>query len=370
MAKYIFVGCDLHDRNMQLVVRADKEKRGTISFSNTERGRECMIGKLRKLAGREGGAEIVFAYEAAGQGFGLHFELEKEAIRCHVLAPGKMERSPKERHNKTDERDAERIADVLAGHYLAGTALPEVSVPDRQTLEDREVVRGRLDVGEGLTAAKTKVQALLKRHSLKKPADAGGTWTRAYRAWVRALAEGSEPGLEAGARLWLASLLRQVAFLEHEVQTMDDHTAALAQTPRYAKPVEKITERKGVGTLTAIVFLTELGDLSRFQNRRQVGSYLGLVPKSDSSGDRVHLGHITHDGPARVRNILSQAAWVWVRFHSKAKRRYERIAARNPKHRKIALVAMMRQLGIRIWRDGRQAQREAGIFARLAPASA
>lgn len=369
MSDYIFVGCDLHDRNMLLKLRADREDRGTCSFSNTACGRMAMIAKLKKLAGREGGAKILFAYEASGQGFGLHFELTREGIPCHVLAPSKIERSPKERHSKTDERDAERLADLLAGHYLAGTKLPEVWIPDRQTLEDREVTRGRLDVGDELTAAKTKVQSLLKRNSLGKPAWIGGTWTRKHRAWLEGLLDGSVPGLPEGARIALASLMRQVAFFESEVDTMNEHVAALAETPRYAKPVEKMTKRKGVGPWTAMAYLTEMADLSRFGNRGRVGSFLGMVPKSDNSGDTVHLGHITHQGPARVRKVLSQATWVWVRFDPEAKRQYERLVAANPKHKKIALVAMMRRLAIHLWRDGREAQVEAGIFARPDPAS-
>ena len=99
-----------------------------------------------------------------------------------------------------------------------------------------------------------------------------------------------------------------------------------------------------------MVFLTELGDLNRFSNRRQLAAYLGLAPASFESGERNdRKGHITRQGPARVRKLLCQAAWARVRTDERTKATYERLVARNPKHKKIAVVACMRRLGIEMW---------------------
>jgi len=106
--------------------------------------------------------------------------------------------------------------------------------------------------------------------------------------------------------------------------------------------------------LTAIVFLTELGDLSRFANRRQIAAYLGLAPSSNESGERSdRKGHITHQGSSRVRKVLCQATWARVRYHEEEKIIYERIKAKNPKKKKIAVVASMRRLAVRMWHLGR-----------------
>ena len=106
--------------------------------------------------------------------------------------------------------------------------------------------------------------------------------------------------------------------------------------------------------LTAIVFLTELGDLSRFANRRQIAAYLGLAPSSHESGQRNdRKGHITHQGSSRVRKVLCQAAWTRVRCNEQEKAVYERIKAKNPKKKKIAVVASMRRLAVRLWHLGR-----------------
>jgi transposase len=84
--------------------------------------------------------------------------------------------------------------------------------------------------------------------------------------------------LQAGTRQTLASLLGQLDFLEKEQERLDEVVAALADTPRYRDAVQELARLSGVGLLTALVFLSEMGDLTRFANRRQVAAYLGLAP--------------------------------------------------------------------------------------------
>lgn len=359
MENRILVGCDLHDKTMLLKFAYGREASQKRSFENNVDGRKAMIEMLRKRSKEAAGTQIIFAYEAAGQGFCLCDELEAAGITCHVLAPTKIARSVRHRSSKTDEKDAERILEVLRGHYLAGNELPDVWVPDKQTRDDREMVRARLDSQDKCTQVKTQVRMLLKRNGLVKPESAGAAWTKAYRAWLKALSGGDlvkpNPGecdapLGFGARQHLSSLLRQIQALEKETQTLDQVIATLAQTPRYCASVAKLNELKGVGLIVAMVFLTELGDAARFKNRRQIGAFLGLAPESYETGEtNDRKGHITHQGPSRVRYVLNQAVWLRVRFDAREKMIYERIAAKNPKHKKVAVVAAMRRLAIRMW---------------------
>jgi transposase len=149
-------------------------------------------------------------------------------------------------------------------------------------------------------------------------------------------------------------------FLEEEAAEMGGLVKALSETARYAEPAREMMKEKGVGLLVAMVFLSEMGDLSRFGNRRRVASYVGLAPSSSESGESSERkGHITHQGSHRVRKVLCQAVWTRVRYDGKEKKAYERIVARNPKHKKIAVVAMMRRLDVTLWRTGTEAQKRA-----------
>lgn len=341
----------MHDKNMLLAVARGRGKPLSRSYRNTPPGRRAMIRSLKEEAQ---GAKIIFAYEASCQGFGLYDELTGAGIECYVLAPTKIARSVNQRRSKTDQKDALRLLELLRGHVLAGNELPSVWVPPVQTRDDREIVRARLDAAGKVIGVKNQIKTLLKRNGLKRPSDTGKGWTKRYRNWLKELLCGVSV-LKEGAQAGLGSLLRQLDFLEEEIVRLDVEVGKLSAKERYGEPFEALCREKGVGLLTAMVFLTEMGDLSRFSNRRQVGSYLGLAPSSRESGEACERkGHITHHGNSRVRAVLCQAVWSRVRTDWREKDVYERIVRRNPKNRKIAVVAIMRRLAVRLWRRGKQ----------------
>lgn len=352
MATCIMTGCDLHDKSMLLRIAVDLDQPITRSWGTGALARQAMVADLRRRAARCGAARIVFAYEACGFGFGLHDELTAAGIECHVLAPSKMAKSVKHRKRKTDQFDAQLILDAIRSYVLAGVALPSVWVPDLPTRQDRELVRRRLAVAQDGAAARVRIRWLLKGHGIEAaPAKA---WTDAYWAWLDLLVAEQLPASPAAA---LGSLVRQVRWLESEAALLDVQIQLLSQTPRYQAPVLALCEYKGVGVLTAMVYLTELGDLRRFTNRRQVGAFLGLVPSSDESGQAAdRKGHITHQGPSRVRKVLCQAVWSRLRSVDSEREAYDRIVHRNPKHKKIAVVARMRALAVKLWHTGLAAQ--------------
>jgi len=343
-----------------------------MQVSNERHGRDRMLTQFRGRAKAADGARVIFAYEASSEGYGLYDDVTDAGFECHVLAPSLMARSQKHRRSKTDRRDSDAMLDLLRAHVLAGNELPDVWIPDHRTRDDREVVRARIDAGCKLTSVKTQVKSLLKRNGFRRPKKLGKGWTRDYRAWLGGLSLFEERGLGLGARLALASYLRQIGSLETEIAHLDAAVCELAQTDRYREPVGALVARfKGVAGYTAMVFLTEMGDLSRFSNRREIGAYLGLVPSSDESGETTdRKGHITHQGSWRMRKALCQAAWSRIRTDERERIVYDRIVDKNPKHKKIATVAIMRRLAVQMWHVALEAQERAGCFCEAEPAPA
>lgn len=356
MEDYIFVGCDLHAKSMCLRIAKDREAAVTKSFGTDRDGRGAMIRDLKERSREAGGAKIVFAYEASGSGYGLYDDLTKAGITCWVLAPTRLSRSPKQKRRKTDEKDAQRIVDVIRAHVLAGAELPAVWVPDKGLRDDRELVRMRLDVGVKVSRTRVQIKSLLKRNDVRRPGGLGKGWTWAYKGWLGELTRGGSV-LGPGGRTGLLSLLRQLDMLEQETERMGQEVEELSRTERYEGSVKELCRLKGVAMLTAMVFLTEMGDLSRFRNRRQVGDYMGLAPSCNETGEESdRKGHITHHGPRRVRWVLCQAYWSRCRTDAKEKSWYEAAVRRNPKHKKIAVVGGMRRLGIVMWHRACEAQ--------------
>ena len=108
-------------------------------------------------------------------------------------------------------------------------------------------------------------------------------------------------------------------------------------------PHEKIyRSAPGIGPLSARILSNELGNMSQFNNERQLFSYTGLTPSEHSSGDPIRKGHITRQGNTRVRHILNQAAWRAITFERELKTFFETLYPRTGK--KKAIVAVARKL--------------------------
>lgn len=354
MSKVIMIGCDLHDVSLVLKVADGLEPSLRKGFLTARRSE--LIAWIREYAAQRNASRIVFAYEASGQGFGLYDDLTDAGIECHVLAPTHLPHTAHGRKNKTDDKDAEMILDEVRAHVLAGRKLPAVWVPNLETRDDREIVRQRLELATQRTRIKNQIRNLFKRWKLSLPEwfSGGGEWSRKSVQWLRDVAAGTIAGLRAGGRVRLASLADLYQALSAQLETLDEAIEQLSRSPRYARAFRKLRLIKGVGTLCAMVFLTEMGDLERFKNRRQLGAYLGLAPSAYESGQKNdRKGHITHQGPARVRHVLCQAAWVAMRCLPEWRIKYDRIRRGSKQRTKIAIVAIMRQLGVTLWHTAR-----------------
>lgn len=349
MTKVLMVGADVHDKSIRVRFGVGRDEPVGKSFGGNKDGRKVLIAFLQGEATLVGATEIVVAYEASSCGYVLYDELRRAGLECQILAPTKIRKSSIEQRNKTDDKDAIRLHEVLKSHVLAGSKLPSIWIPDDNTRDAREVVRCRTDWAVDITSAKNEIQSLLKRKGLEKPDDVGGNWTQAHRRWVKNLI-GKKSPLGSGAIRALKSHLAKLEFLEKEARELDRAVAEHSELPQYKKAVEKLSELTGVSILTAMLFLTELGDVFRFNNRRQVGAIMGLAPSSNESGDITdRKGHITRAGSSRLRRLLCQSVWCRVGEGREDWSFYQRLVSRNPKKKKIAVTACMRKLGVKMW---------------------
>jgi len=357
MSKVIMIGCDLHDEKMRLRMAADAGKSVAKSLATADVA--GLVDWARDFAVQQGASRIVLAYEASGQGFGLYDALTDAGIECYVLAPTHLPHTPHGRKNKTDDKDAQMILDEVRGHILAGRKLPAVWVPDPQTRDDREIVRMRLEMGEARTRIKNQIRNLAKRSKLAFPAwfTKSGEWSKRSLAWLTEAAQGTAGNLAEGVRTGLTSLLALYGEFSRQLGELDKAVAQLAGRERYAQVFRKLKLMPGVGTLTAMTFLTELGSLARFANRRQLSAYLGLAPTAFESGQQDdRKGHITRQGPARVRHMLCQASWAALRASDQWRATYEKLKRGSAKRSKIAIVAVMRRLAIAMWHTARSTE--------------
>jgi transposase len=348
MSQVIMVGCDLHDRSMLLRIAAGSGEPEERSFANDGPGRVAMLEHLFAFARRHGARRIVFVYEASGQGYGLYDLLTDQGIDCHVLSPSHLPKSAKRKKQKTDSKDAQMLLEQVRAHVLAGNSLPTVWTPPQALRNDRELVRARLETAEAQTRVKLQIFAMLKRFGVELP-----DWFRTNRSWTKRFVQWLRGQAQRLASVVIPVLETQIVRFEmfqRQLVDLDRHLRHLSRSPLYREVCKALRELPGVGLLTAMTFLTEMGDMTRFDNRRQVAAYLGLCPSSSESGDADdRKGHITHQGPGRVRKVLCQAAWSAVRTDDATRATWERIKRGSPKRGKKAIVAVMRQMAIRLW---------------------
>jgi transposase len=102
---------------------------------------------------------------------------------------------------------------------------------------------------------------------------------------------------------------------------------------------------RGIDLVSAVTVLAEIGDLSRFQNPRELMGYLGLVPSESSTGDKVKRGGITKAGNGRARRILVEAAWSYRHPPRVGREKQAKVAAAPRRVREIAWKAQTRLCG-------------------------
>jgi transposase len=349
----IVCGIDAHDKELVCRTWRSDKLEETKRFRNTDSGRGLLWGHLRKMQSDTSATRVVVGYEACGLGYSIYAEASESGFSCHVLATTKMAKSPMDGKRKTDEYDAGKICEILRAHELAGLTLPTVWVPDLQLRDDRELVRRRFDVKSDATRVKNQIHGLLKRQGVKRPEGIKTLWTKEYMQWLQNLK------LRSGALAHLKSLIYAYTSLKENVKSLDSSVDVLSETSRYQRQVEALTKISGVGTLTAMVFLTELGDLNRFPNRGSLKSYVGLAPTSHESGDiQDRKGHISRTGSSRLRAILNQAAWVRITWDTDEQAWFKHYVDSHAGGKRKGAVACMGRLVQVMWHRALEAQRE------------
>jgi len=156
----------------------------------------------------------------------------------------------------------------------------------------------------------------------------------------------------------LTPLRSVIEILDDELTTADEQFEAMVA----ADPiVKRLTTLPGIGPITASAFVAALDTVSRFEGAGQVTSYLGLVPREYSSGEKQRRGRIVRSAHPHLQSLLVQAAWRMSRSASAetAGLRAWAQAITQRRGKRIAMVALARRLArilFAMWRDDTEYQ--------------
>jgi hypothetical protein len=150
--------------------------------------------------------------------------------------------------------------------------------------------------------------------------------------------------IDAQGRLLIDSDLRQLEFLQKEIELLDKE---LAQRGHASDQVKLLMTLPGVDVATAEALMAAWGDFTRFPDADHAASYLGLAPSTKQSAEHCYHGPITKRGNSHARHMLVEAAQHLDKHPGPLGHFFRRLMKK--KGRNVAVVATARKLAMIGW---------------------
>ena len=312
----LYMALELSDRSWKVLFAAPSGRRRerTIAARDLDALLAESAEAKRKL-GLAAAARVVSCYEAGRDGFWLHRALEAAGVESLVVDSSSIEVSQRARRKKTDRIDLVKLLALLL-RYVGGErgVWSVVRVPDQEVEDVRQLSRGidRLKTERGRHIVRLK--SLLVKEGIKELRIGGADWAER----VRQVKLWTVPA--AAARLRARAGLRQLGAIAEE---------------------------------SSFVFSTEVLGWRTFANRRELAGALGVTGMPFNSGNSEREQGISKAGNKRMRAMLIEIAWCWLRYQPKSglsrwwQRRFAKGSTRT---RRIGIVALARKLLVALWR--------------------
>jgi transposase len=352
----VFVAIELSRRSWLVTMHSpDRDRISRHKLAGGDAGGLlALIERVRDRAAQGLGARpaVVSCYEAGYDGFWLHRLLTAAGITNLVFDPASIAVDQRARRAKTDRIDGEHQLRTLMAHCRGEPRVVRtVRVPSVEQEDARRQTRERQRLITEQTAHSNRIKGLLRLVGM----EVGHPRRRDWLSWLRRQrdwrGEPVPPQLMAEierehARLMLVG--EQLAALAQSM-TAKEAPAAISQIAERQAMLRRLKALGSVfsATLTHEVFYKD------FRNRREVAAYVGLAPSPWRSGTTDREQGISKSGNPRARHKAIELAWLWLRHQpdSKLSRWFEERARNASKRiRRIAIVALARQLIVALWR--------------------
>lgn len=252
---------------------------------------------------------------------------------------------------KTDRIDVEKLLDLLIRFHCFGlrqafrvVRVPSVAAEAGQRLhrEDENLIRQR-------TRVSNRIKGLLITQGIDKVPLRGNfaSYLERVRLW-------NGEGLTAALKTELLRTHAQYELFDGQLRELTTAYSEelLADTP-LAEKRRRLESLKSLGPKTSRILAAEVFGWRSFANTKQVGAFAGLTPTPSQSGDSDTEQGISKAGNRRVRRIMIELAWLWLRWQpdSALSQWFNRRFAHGSKRmRRIGIVALARKLLIALWR--------------------
>jgi transposase len=320
----IYVGMDVHLKHWNITLYNNQQY---LRKFQQESSPQTLI---KHLTDHYPNAHFKLAYEAGFCGFWIQRAFSEAGMECIVVNAADVPQTDKGMRTKNDVTDSKRI-----GSSLSGGMLKPIYVPSEQTESDRSLVRYRYRLKADLTRSKTRIKSLLHKNGIKLPEEFDNSkWTLALLKWLKEL-----PIPYSFGRLTLTRMIEQVEYLQGQILQLTRDLRVMVRSEHYNNQAKLLMSVPGIGTLTALTILTEIGDINRFKTFYQFNSFIGFCPTEFSSGESDRIGTITPRHHSLLRSIIVEMAWSAVRLDPAMNLAYNEYKKRMTAKRAIIRIA-------------------------------
>ena len=338
------------------------DKRWKLGFSNGERQRQVTIesgdwsvltrqmARAREQWGLAPECRVLSCYEAGRDGFWIHRRLVAEGIENVVLDSASIEVNRRQRRVKNDRVDVQALLRLLQRYWQGERGVVSVvRVPTVAAEDQRRLHRERERLVKERSSHSARLKALLVAQGVRLKVGAD------FLAQLEAVRGAG--GAALGADLQ-AELVREYArwrLVDEQLRGVEAEQKARAKAGagEAMRQVQGLMQLKGVGVPSSWVLVMEFFAWRAFRNQRQVAACAGLTPTPYASGEREREQGISKAGNRRVRTLMIELSWLWLRYQpGSALSQWfrHRFAAGNKRMRRIGIVALARKLLIALWR--------------------
>jgi transposase len=321
----IFIGLDTHLKNWKTTIFV-----GETSFKTFVQDPNAIALKTYLDRNFPNG-NYYSAYEASFCGFKAHRDLVRIGINNIVVNSADIPTTDKERKQKEDKRDSRKIARQLSQKDLVPIYVPEIDIEG-----DRTFLRYRKTLTKELTRTKLRIKSLLYYYGIEIPLQYSGKshWSKRFIGWLKDLELSTNI-----SKLTLSEYIETMEFFKKKKYLATIEIRKLSRSDRYKENHSLLLSVPGIGCLTAMIFLTEIGDIHRFRNLDHLSSFVGLVPSTNSTGERERTGGITNRRNKLLRTSLVESAWVAIRTDPALMLAYQNYVKRMESQKAIVRIA-------------------------------
>jgi transposase len=342
----LYIAFELGDKQWKLSCSDGRRgpSRYSVSAGDKQAVLEC-IGRARARCGLAASAKVRSCYEAGRDGWWLHRWLLEHGVDNIVVDSASIEVNRRARRAKNDRLDADKLLAMLQ-RYCAGERRmwAVVRAPTVQEEDARRVDRELQRLTDERTSHINRIGSLLVLHNLR----AGRIGGRDWAAWWASHGEQVPPVL----RVEIEREVERLGLVKEQIRAIEARQREEVASCEHPL-VTRLSQLRAIGMTSAWKLDKELFGWRSFSNRRQLGASLGLTPTPyDSGNSQVEQG-ISKAGNKRLRSLLVELAWSWLRYQpgSALSQWYgRRFATAGKRMRRVGIVALARRLAIALWR--------------------